>query len=222
MAQQLFVTVCAGAVPEPGDKDVSPWLSPDSAGKSLSSSWWLCESGLLCGVPKPILASLACCCSRLCFLHLILRFWNQTFTLESQNHGIEFGKVTEPTINPAPPHSPPNLSPSATPVVLNTSKGGDSSNSLPQSPLGKGKAWLLHGPLGSGSVQSIPDKMENCSQQLDLPGTQIPGSRHPRRASVSPAPFSWELCQAEGQTPPTSPGILPGAAGSGGGSPAPR
>lgn len=79
--QQLFVTVCAGAVPELGEEAVFSWLSSDSAGKSLSSSpWWLCESGLLCGVAKPILASLACCCSRLCFLHLIRRFWNQTFT----------------------------------------------------------------------------------------------------------------------------------------------
>lgn len=80
--QQLFATVCAGAVPESGEEALSSWPSPGSAGKSLSSSlWWLCESGLLCGVAKPILASLACCCSRLCFLHLILRFWNQTFTL---------------------------------------------------------------------------------------------------------------------------------------------
>lgn len=96
VAQQLFVTVRAGDVREPGDEDVSSWPSSNSAEKSLSSSWWLCESGLLCGVAKPILASLACCCSRLCFLHLIRRFWNQTFTLESQNHGIiTFGKVME-------------------------------------------------------------------------------------------------------------------------------
>jgi len=78
--QQLWATVCTGAVPEPADEAVSS--RPTSAGKSLSSSpGWLCESGLRCGVAKPILASLACCCSRLCFLHLILRFWNQTFTL---------------------------------------------------------------------------------------------------------------------------------------------
>lgn len=51
------------------------------SGKSRSSSPpGFCESGLLCGVARPILASLACCCSRLCFLHLMRRFWNQTFT----------------------------------------------------------------------------------------------------------------------------------------------
>lgn len=47
--------------------------------------------------------------------------------------------------------------------------------------------WLLHGPLGSGSVQSIPDKRENCSlpprswtchswRSPALRGTQVPGS----------------------------------------------
>lgn len=52
----------------------------DSSVKSLSSSSLPWDPGLFGGTASPSLASLACCCSRLCFLHLMRLFWNQTLT----------------------------------------------------------------------------------------------------------------------------------------------
>lgn len=69
---------------ESSDTSISTPRSENSSSSSPSSPWpW--DPGLFGGAARPSLASLACCCSRLCLRHLMRRFWNQTLTWGQKN-----------------------------------------------------------------------------------------------------------------------------------------
>lgn len=80
---------------ESSDTSMSTSRSENSS--SSPSSPWPWDPGLFGGAARPSLASLACCCSRLCLRHLMRRFWNQTLTWRQNTrvirNTVSYGRV---------------------------------------------------------------------------------------------------------------------------------